>query len=71
MECCVGVFIETVLQVVKFYTVVNDFKKLTFRTVVIRRSQKVESTFLAQTSTVQRDILSSIQTDASQLLSIV
>ena len=23
MECCVGVSIETVLQVVKFYTVVN------------------------------------------------
>ena len=26
MECCVGVSIETVLQVVKFYTVVNEKK---------------------------------------------
>ena len=28
MECCVGVSIETVLQVVKFYTVVNWEKNL-------------------------------------------
>ena len=26
MECCVGVYIETVLQVVKLYTVVNEKK---------------------------------------------
>ena len=38
---CVGVSIETVLQIVKLYTVVNEkniFKNLTFRTVVLRRS---------------------------------
>ena len=28
MECCVGVSIETVLQIVKFYTVVNAEKIL-------------------------------------------
>ena len=40
MECCVGVSTETVLQVVKFYTVVKkNFKKLTFRTVVLRQSE--------------------------------
>ena len=42
MECCVGVSIETVLQVVKFYTVdvlKKNFKKLTFRTLVLRRSE--------------------------------
>ena len=42
MECCGSVSIETVLQVVKFYTVVNwkkKFKKLTFRTVVLRWSK--------------------------------
>ena len=36
MECCVVVSIETVSQVVKFYTIVNfkkNLKKLTFRTV--------------------------------------
>ena len=27
MQCCIGVSIESVLQVVKFYTVVNNFKK--------------------------------------------
>ena len=33
MECCIGVYIETVLQVAHFYTVVKGekiFKKLTF-----------------------------------------
>ena len=41
MECWVGGSTETVLQVVKFYTVVkNNFKKLTFRTVVLRLSEK-------------------------------
>ena len=34
MEYCVGFSTETVLQAVKFYTVVkNNFKKLKFRTV--------------------------------------
>ena len=31
MECCVGVFTETVLQMDKFYTVVKRILKLTFR----------------------------------------
>ena len=42
MECCVRVSIETVLQAIKFYTVVNwekFFKKLTFQTVVLRQSE--------------------------------
>ena len=40
MECCVGVSTETVLQIVKFYTVVKkNFKKLTFWTVVLRRGE--------------------------------
>ena len=45
MECCVGVSTETVLQVVKFYTVVkrNIKLKLTFRTVVLRRSITVRN----------------------------
>ena len=37
MECCVGVSTETVLQIVKFYTVVKIILKLTFWTVVLRR----------------------------------
>ena len=37
MECCVGVSAETVLQIVKFYTVVRRILKLMFRTVVLRR----------------------------------
>ena len=54
MECCVGVSTEivlqiintlililmlAVLQIVKFYTVVERVLKLTFRTVVLRRSE--------------------------------
>ena len=38
MECCVGVPTATVLQIVTFYTVAKkNFKKLTFRSVVLRR----------------------------------
>ena len=44
MECCVGVSTETVLQAVKFYTVVKkNFKKLTFRTVVIHSDEGLQS----------------------------
>ena len=40
MECCVGVSTETVLQIDTFYTVVRRIFKLTFRTVVLRRSER-------------------------------
>ena len=46
MEFGVGVSIETVLQVDKFYTVVNQnnfFLKLTFQTVVLHRSEGLQS----------------------------
>ena len=38
MECCVGVSTETVLQIDKFYIVVRRILKLTFWTVVGRRT---------------------------------
>ena len=38
--CCVGVSIETVLQIDKLYTVVRRIFELTFRTVVLRRSDE-------------------------------
>ena len=33
MECCIGASTETVLQIVKCYTVVKRILKLTFQTV--------------------------------------
>ena len=40
MECCVRVATETVLQIDKSYTIVKRILKLTFRTEVLRRSEK-------------------------------
>ena len=47
MECCVGVSTETVLQIIKFYTVVKSILKLTFWTVVRKndRSEPVSRHF--------------------------
>ena len=39
MECCIDVSTETVLQIDKFYTVVRRIFEVTFRTVVLRRSE--------------------------------
>ena len=39
MEFCVDVSAETVLQIDTFYTVVERILELTFRTVVLRRSE--------------------------------
>ena len=39
MEYCVGVSTETVLQMVTFYTLKKITLKLTFRTIVLRRSE--------------------------------
>ena len=44
MECCVGVSTKRVLRLVKFYTVAKkNLKKLTFRTVVLLRSESIHS----------------------------
>ena len=43
MECYVGVSRETVLQIVKFYTIVKRILKLTFRTVVNHSDEGLQS----------------------------
>ena len=51
MKCCIGVSSETVLQVVKFYSVVKkNLKKLTFRTVFLHRHS------LQQKTTIQTSV---------------
>ena len=66
MECCIGVSTETVLQVVKFYTVVKkNYKRLTFRTVVLRRSEKKSATVVRKRL---KDL--SVKTGVAELLPI-
>ena len=54
MECCVVVSADTVLQIDKFYTVVRRIFELTFRTVVLRRSECDEAKGLQSKTSVRK-----------------